>query len=93
MSDIQRGDEREATRDRDPVSQRQRKRPSSFAPATGSGTVVRCSCGVEVAYEDRPTGGTRKPAKVLIRLFRHFHEPHGTVTVESPNNDYTTGVR
>jgi len=58
---------------------------AGFAEARCSVTVVRCSCGAAQAYEHNPTGDTRKAGRILIGLFRHFHEPHGTVTVESQN--------
>jgi hypothetical protein len=58
----------------------------ALAPTGCSVTVARCSCGAAQVYEDKPTGGTRRAAQVLIGIFRHFHQPHGTVTVESQND-------
>lgn len=64
----------------------QQRRGAALHAAHGSVTVVRCSCGQAQAYEDKPTGGTRKAARTLIGIFRYFHEQHGgTVTVESQN--------
>ena len=46
-------------------------------------TVISCACGATQAWDNLQSGRLSRAATTLVSLFRHFHELHGAVTVQT----------